>query len=134
LEHRRIQAAGEIIPLPAAALAFYSLFARQAQHADLALSWRDEGLAERYLAEYAALVGAASGDYERAETALAAGMTDADFDQRKARVNRRLRQALGTQLAAPYLIQTQGQRPHSRSHLALEPEAIRFGVAEGVTA
>ena len=127
LEHRCIQAAGEVIPLPAAALAFYSLFARHCQCADSALSWRDADLAKRYLAEYAALVGEASGDYERAEAALANGMTDDDFDQRKARTNRLLRQALGTQLAAPYLIQTQGRRPHSQSRLALEPEAIRFG-------
>ena len=134
LAAKRIQAAGEVIPLPAAALAFYSLFARHCQRADPALSWRDADLAKAYLAEYVALVGEASGDYERAEAALANGMTDDDFDQRKARTNRLLRQALGTQLAAPYLIQTLGRRPHSQSRLALEPEAIRFGVVEGANA
>ncbi|MBK1704361.1 CRISPR-associated ring nuclease Csm6 [Halochromatium glycolicum] len=126
LAHQRVQAGGEVIPLAAAPLAFYSLFARRAQAGEPALSWREPGLAAAYLAEYAALVGDASGDYERAETALAEGMSDEYFDQAKARTNRALRDALGAPLAAPYLIQTQGRRPHSQSSLRLEPEAVRF--------
>ena len=126
LANQRLQAAGEVVTLAPAPLAFYSLFARRAQQGAPALSWRDPDLAAAYLAEYAALVGDASGDYERAETALADGMSDDDFDQRKARANRALRERLGEQLAAPYLIQTQGRRPHSESSLGLTPEAIRF--------
>ena len=131
LANQRLQAAGEVITLAAAPLAFYSLFARRCEQGEPALSWRDPGLAAAYLAEYAALVGEASGDYERAETALANGMSDDDFDQRKARTNRALRERLGEQLAAPYLIQTQGRRPHSESSLGLAPAAIRFAAISG---
>jgi CRISPR-associated protein (TIGR02584 family) len=127
LAGQRVQVAGEIITLAAAPLAFYSLFARRCQQGEPALSWRDPDLSKAYLTEYAALVGEASGDYERAETALADGMGDDDFDQRKARTNAALRKALGPQLAAPYLIQTQGRRPRSRSRLTLDPRVIRFG-------
>jgi hypothetical protein len=130
LDARRIRAGGEVLALPAAPLAFYSLFARRCQRGEPALSWRDPGLAEAYLREYATLVPTASADYERAEQALARGMSDDDFDQRKARTNRALRDALGRQLAAPYLIQTSGQRPQSRSGLGLSPEAIRFAAID----
>jgi len=126
VQARRIRAGGEVIPLPAAPLAFYSLIARRCQQGEPALSWRDPQLAAAYLAEYATLVGTASGEYERTEAALAQGMSDDDFDQRKGRTNAALRRALGEQLAAPYLIQTQGRRPHSRSALRLAPEAVRF--------
>lgn len=126
LETRRIQAAGERIDLAPAPLAFYALLARRTQAGQPPVRWSDPGIAEAYLAEYRAIVGEYSGELERAEAALAQGMTDDDFDQRKARTNAALRRALGPQLAAPYLIQTQGRRPESRSSLALEPEALRF--------
>ena len=131
LASQRLRAGGEVVALAAAPLAFYTLFAHRCQQGEPALSWRDPTLAAAYLAEYATLVGEASGDYERAEESLANGMTNDDFDQRKARTNAALRKALGPQLAAPYLIQTEGRRPHSHSRLILAPRAIRFGAIDG---
>jgi CRISPR-associated protein (TIGR02584 family) len=127
LAGRRIQAAGEVIALSPAPLAFYALLARRALAGNPLVRWSDDDIVDDYLAEYRAIVGEYSGDLDRAEAALAAGMSDDDFDQRKARTNAMLRHALGLQLAASYLIQTQGRRPESRSSLGLEPHMIRFG-------
>ncbi len=123
---RRIQAAGEIIALPPAPLAFYALMARRRQQGLHPARWNTEGITKQYLSEYRRIAGRDSADLERVETALAAGMTKDDFDQRKARTNRELTQALSAQLAAPYLIQSDGTRPNTRYRLALEPSAIRF--------
>ncbi len=71
-----------------------------------------------------------SGELERAERALARGMTIEDFDQRKSRTNAVLEQALGPQLAAPYLIQPDGPRPRTRYGLRIDPGSIRFAPIE----
>jgi CRISPR-associated protein (TIGR02584 family) len=126
LDGQRIQAAGEVVSMSPAPLAFYALMARRRLRGLHAARWNTEGLAEQYLSEYQQIVGDYSGDYERAEQALAEGMSVEDFDQRKARTNGALTRALGAQLAAPYLIQADGTRPHTRFRLRLEPEAIRF--------
>jgi hypothetical protein len=125
-EQRRIRAAGEVIELPPAPLAFYALMARRCQAEQPPLRWQDAGLAKAYLNEYCAIVGEYSGDYERAEAALAEGMSAEDFDQRKARANGALTKALGEPLARPYLIHGEGRRPHTRYGLRLEPGAVRF--------
>ena len=126
LAAKRIRAAGEVIALKPAPLAFYALMARRRQQGLHAARWNTDGLAEQYLSEYQRIVGDYAGDYERVEQALADGMSVEDFDQRKARCNAALTRALGSQLAAPYLIQADGKRPHTRYRLRLEPEAIRF--------
>jgi CRISPR-associated protein (TIGR02584 family) len=126
LANQRLQAGGEVITLPPAPLAFYSLFARRRLQGLHAARWNTDGLDAQYLHEYARIVGPNSGDYERAEAALTDGMSVEDFDQRKARTNRALTQALGEVLAKPYLIQADGSRPHTRFRLQLAPEAIRF--------
>lgn len=130
LAQRRIRAAGEVIALKPAPLAFYALMARRRLQRLHAARSDTDGLAAQYLSEYQRIVGAFSGDFERAEAALAQGMSVEDFDQRKARTNAALTQALGAQLAAPYLIQADGTRPHTRYRLRLEPEAIRFGTID----
>ena len=61
------------------------------------------------------------------QAALTAGMSVEYFDQRKSRVNSTLAAALGPALAAPYLIQGEGQRPRTRYGLRLAAGAIRFG-------
>jgi len=129
---RRIRAAGEWIDLSPAPLAFYALLARRAQSGHPSVRWSDPDIAEAFLAEYRAVVGDHAGELERAEDALGQGMTDSDFDYRKSRTNKALKRALGEQLATPYLIQTQGRRPETRSGLGLEPDAIRFETLEGV--
>jgi len=133
LEGRRLQAAGETLSLKPAPLAFYALMARRRQQGLQAARWNSDGLAAQYLREYRGIVGAHSGDVERAEAALAEGMSAEDFDQRRSRANSALSSALGAQLAKPYLIQADGRRPHTRYGLRIEPEAIRFGAIAAVT-
>ncbi len=106
LEQRRIQAASEVIHIKPAALAFYALMARRRLQGLHAARSDTDGLDAQYLSEYKRIVGDYSGDYERAEQALAEGMSVEDFDQRKARTN-----------AAPYLIQGDGTRPRTRFRL-----------------
>ncbi|WP_240905820.1 hypothetical protein [Thiorhodococcus mannitoliphagus] len=88
------------------------------------LRWDDDGLAERYLDAYRPLVGDFSGDLERVETALTAGMTKEYFEQRKSQTNKAITDALGPQLAAAYRIHPQGTRPRTRFGLELAPDAI----------
>ncbi|EIC21522.1 CRISPR-associated ring nuclease Csm6 [Thiorhodovibrio frisius] len=126
LAARCIRAAGEIINLPPAPLAFLALMARRRQKGLHPARWNTEGIAEQYLSEYRRIVGRDSAELDRVEKSLAQGMTKDDFDQRKARTNRELTRALGDQLAEPYLIHSDGARPHTRYRLALEPAAIHF--------
>ena len=126
LAGQRIRAGGEPVTLAPAQLAFYSLMARRRQKGLHAARFDTDGLAAQYLHEYRQIAGEMSGELERAETALAKGMTQDDFDQRKSRTNGALEQALGHQLAAAYLIQGDGARPRTRYGLRLDPEAIRY--------
>ncbi|MEA1051769.1 CRISPR-associated ring nuclease Csm6 [Lamprobacter modestohalophilus] len=130
LAQRRLQAAGETLSLKPAPLAFYALMARRRQQGLHAARWNSDGIEAQYLAEYRRIVGAHGGDYERAEAALAEGMSAEDFDQRRSRANSALTNALGSQLAKPYLIHADGRRPNTRYGLRLEPEAIDFSAIQ----
>lgn len=123
---QRIRAGGEVVSLPPAALAFYSTMARRRLQGMHAARSDTSGFDRQYLAEYRRIVGEMSGDYERVEEALTDGMTPEYFDQRKSRTNGAIEQALGRQLAAPYLIQGDGARPRTRFGLRIDPAAIRF--------
>ncbi len=121
-----IRAAGEVVALPPAPLAFFSLMARRRLKGLHPARWDTEGLAEQYLAEYRRSVGDLSGDLERVADALAGGMSQDWFEQRKSRTNTALENALGPPLAQPYLIHADGGHPRTRWGLRLAPEAIRF--------
>jgi len=127
LAGQRIRAGGEVIEISPADLAFYAVMARRRKTGMHAARWDTQGLDRQYLAEYTRIAGEMSADLERAEAALADGMYEGYFDQRKSRTNGALKAALGPQLAAPYLIQGDGARPRTRFGLRLEPCAIRFG-------
>jgi CRISPR-associated protein (TIGR02584 family) len=127
LPGRHLAAAGELVEMPPVELAFYSLMARRLAQGKGFVRRGDEGLDRAFIAEYHQIVGDCSGDLERIEAALAAGMSVEYFDQRKSRVNTTLEEVLGRQLAAPYLIQAEGKRPRTRYGLRLEAAAIRFG-------
>ena len=131
LAGQRLQVAGEVISVAPAPLAFFALMARRRQMGLHAARWNTDGLAAQYLREYGLIVGTASGDYERVEAALANGMDAADFDYRRSRTNKALAEALGPQLAKPYLIQADGRRPNTRYGLRLEAETIRFAAIGG---
>ncbi len=126
LAAQHIRAAGEPIALPPAQLAFYLMLAERRRAGADGLRWDDPNVAELYLRTYCRLVGDLSGDLERVEAALAAGMTKEYFEQRKSQTNKAISDALGPQLAAAYLIQAQGARPRTRFGLELDPAAIRL--------
>jgi len=121
-----ISAAGEVVELPPAELAFYSWMARRRQDGRDFVHWTDEDIAGEYLTEYGRITPEMSGEYERAEKALRKGMTKDDFDQRKSKTNSTLKDTLGEQLAQPYMIGSEGRRPKTRFGLRLEPEAIHY--------
>jgi CRISPR-associated protein (TIGR02584 family) len=124
-----IRAGGELVAMPPADLAFYAVMARRRRGGLQAARWDTEGLETQYLDEYRRIAGELSGELERAESALADGMYEGYFDQRKSRTNARLREALGPQLAAPYLIHGEGARPRTRYGLRIGPDCIRFNAA-----
>ncbi len=134
LAGRCIRAAGEMVPMTPATLAFYSLMARRRVEGMHAARWNTDGIDCQFLAELRRIAGEFSSELERAEEALAGGMTAEYFEQRKSRTNAALVEALGAQLAAPYLIQGDGGRPNTRFGLQIAAQAIRFedsGVGEG---
>jgi CRISPR-associated protein (TIGR02584 family) len=126
LPQGRIRAGGESVTLAPANLAFYALMARRRQAETDAARWDTDDLHAHYLAEYRRIVADLSADLERVEQALARGMGQEYFEQRKSRTNAALVDALGPQLAEPYLIHPDGRRPQTRYGLRLPPEAIRF--------
>jgi CRISPR-associated protein (TIGR02584 family) len=131
LAGQRLCAGGEVVAMSPAELAFYATMARRRQNGLEATRWDTEGIDRQYLAEYRRIAGEMSGELERAEAALADGMHQDYFDQRKSRTNATLKDALGPQLAAPYLIQSDGARPRTRYGLRIDPQAIRFAGVEG---
>lgn len=119
----RLHAGGQEIKLGPADLAFALWFARRARRHLPGLVRPNDGVpepdyAKDYLAEYDRLRGRNAHIDRRYQN----GMTQADFDERRSRVNRGLREALGRVAAAPYLIEGRG-RP-KRYALALPPNAI----------
>jgi hypothetical protein len=130
LKARLIRAAGETVRLPPAELAFYSVFARCALAGEGPLAAPKKNLPDqawkaRFLAEYRQIRGELD-SLEATERALTAGMEGSYFLERKAKLERILRQKLGP-AAAPYLIQGQGRAP-KRYGLQLPKEAIFYAV------
>ncbi len=117
-----------------ASLAFYSTMARRRLKGMHAARWDTDGIDRQYLAEYRLIAGEMSADLERAEQALATGMTPEYFEQRKSRTNSALEQVLGRQLATPYLVHGDGRKPHTRFGLRIEAEGVRFGPVDDVAA
>ena len=133
LARRQLKAGGIAVPMPPAQLAFYCLLARRCKKGLEGLRWSDSGVAEEYLAEYRALSGELSGAYERVARTLRDGMTEECFEQRKARVNRALRDALGDAACRPYLIAAEGKRSVTRYRLTLPASTVHF-VADSLAA
>lgn len=119
---RRVEAGGQTVPMSPANLAFLLCFARRA-HAGLPGINRPSQTrgksdhASEYLHEYDRLQGLNERIIERYRD----GMSDADFDERRTRVNQALVAALGARHAAPYLIRGEGQPKEYR--LDLPPNA-----------
>lgn len=93
------------------------------------VTWRDPGIAGEFLAEYRRVAGSMSHDYETTAQNLHDGMTEEFFEEKKSRVNRSLRRALGP-TATPYLVVASGRRPLQRFGLSIAREAIDLGVGD----
>ncbi len=126
LDEQLIYAGGEIFNMPPAPLALYSLLARRSLANQPAVRWDSEAVAVEYLAEYGRIVGIESGEYERAQATLAAGMTAEDFDYRKSRTNKIIQDALGLPLAKTYQIHGDGGKPRTHYALRLPAAAIDY--------
>lgn len=121
----RIEAGTRTIPMKPADAAFLLWFARRAGAGKIALtrptsSVPDNEYGLAYLTEYDRVKGRNAAVDKRYRL----GMSLADFDERKSRVNKALRAALGDH-AVPYLIAGQGGRPQ-RFALGLSADAIRI--------
>jgi CRISPR-associated protein (TIGR02584 family) len=128
LRGARVEAAGRAFELPPAELALLAWFARRAQRRLDALPCPQDGVpsaehAQAYLTEYRRIRVFLDDDAATPKR-YARGMTKADFEERKSKLKRALRAALGA-AADPYLIVGEGRRP-MRYRLALPAEAIRI--------
>ena len=128
LGRRCVRAGGQEIELPPAELALLAVFARQTLGGGAALSAPSKGApdtawARRFLTEYRAITGTLA-DIESTERALKNGMDGEYFSQRKSKLERRLKSALGP-AASHYRIDDGGTRPR-KYRLALPPESVRF--------
>ena len=128
LARQRVQAAGRAVNLAPADLAFLAWFARRAAAALPGLTCPRDGvpLAEHaagYLLEYRRVRGVL-GDDGRSAARYRQGMDKGQFLERKAKLNKALRSALGL-AAAPYLVVGEGRQP-MRYRLALPPAAVGF--------
>ena len=118
----RVVAGDRPVAMRPADLAFLLWFARRARAGQPALR-RPKGLPDPELAcEYLTAYDRLHGLNKRIEARYRDGMSPADFDERRTRVNQVLVAALGARHAAPYLIEGEG-RPKSY-RLALPATAI----------
>jgi hypothetical protein len=108
-------------------LAFYAVFARRALKRQEPARHNTPGFTEHYLDELRRISGEHAANVEQAERNYATGMDEEQFQVRKSRVNKTLRDALGLQLAATYLIDDDGERPSTRFRLNLPVVGLRFG-------
>ena len=128
LAKRSIRAGGQTIELPPAELALLAVFARQTLQGGAALpappkSAPDMAWAKRFLKEYRACHHTLA-DIEATERALKAGMDGEYFSQRKSKLEKRLRAALGP-AARHYCIDDGGTRPR-KYRMTLSSESVRF--------
>jgi CRISPR-associated protein (TIGR02584 family) len=128
LSRQCIYAAGREVALPPAELALLAVFARRTVAGQEALPAPSKGVpdaawAKRYLLEYRRITGTLA-DIESTERALRSGMDGEYFSQRKSKLDKRLKTALGP-AAEAYRIHDGGTRPR-RYALTLPPDAVRF--------
>ena len=125
---KRILAGDKVIDLPPAELALLAVFARHALQNGAALPAPAKGAPDadwghRYLREYRAITGSLA-DIQATEHALRKGMDGEYFSQRKSKLDKRLKTALGP-AAQAYRIHDGGTRPR-RYALTLNPDVVRF--------
>ena len=129
LNQQTITAGNICLHFPPAELAFYSWFARRKLNAQTPLKCPSDGAPETdyandYLIEYRQISQPLAA-MDRTINALANGMENKFFEQRKSRINKRFKEALGSH-ADTYLIQTLGKRLNTRFELGLNAEQIAY--------
>jgi CRISPR-associated protein (TIGR02584 family) len=129
LATRSIIAQGITVKLSPVDLAFYSWLVQRQLNGGDALKCPcdgapEQGYAQEYLREYRRIIGE-MGMAERTVKRLHNGMDKAFFEQRKARVNAALKQALGLSAKA-YLVQATGRRPQTRHCIGLTAGQISY--------
>ena len=138
LPGKRLCAGGRTVSLPPKELAFIAWLARRQKEGSKWLecplecpkeSPLERDHAEAFLAEYGKIIGV-MGHAEPTEKRLDAGMSKNFFSQTKSKLHRILRQKLGRQAAAPYLISRRKERTWLHG-LYIAPSAIHFKPLEG---
>lgn len=117
--------AGDIrLRLPPVQLAFLLAMARRRAIGDGAAGWRELS-AHEVLAAHGDLFGLAAPGRQRLRAALATGVDRAWFQERKARHDKLVSEALGRRAVA-YRLERVGRRPLSRWRLGLAPSQIEI--------
>jgi CRISPR-associated protein (TIGR02584 family) len=127
LETRRVRCGNVEVPMAPQWFAFYYW---------LAMFASDGGGEERFVGSsntstdsflecYKKVVGSMAHDYEAAVYSQRHGFDKNFFSERRSRVNKALRKALGP-AASHYLVYSTGKRPHTRYGLKLKPEQIQL--------
>ena len=129
MTNRRISAAGRLLALPPAELAFLAWFARSAMCGLPALACPSDGVpsrehAQAYLLEFRQARRPLDENDDSTFRRLGEGMRKQDFEERKSKLKRLLEKHLGA-AGAPYLVQGEGRRP-MLYRLRLDRTAIAF--------
>ena len=126
----RVTCGGKPVPMKPQLVAWIAWWAwlRREQRGDGEgnVGWRSAGTeTPAFLAIYRTVIGAHTADYESTAALLSVDMEKEFFQQKNSKLERALRDALGSS-AAPYLLAQQGKRPHTRRGLTLPRDAIRI--------
>ena len=128
--HRNlVRMAGQIVQLPPAIFAFYSLVAIKQSEGTKGIHWTQPDIATDYLKIYGKLVNPNSGSYERTEKRLKCRMPRDFIEQKKSKVNNLLKKILGNRIASDYLIYQLNPIHGSTAHLIglqVNPENIHI--------
>lgn len=124
LPQRQVRCGKRSVNLSPILLAWLAWWAQEALTGQPLREWRSAD-AGAFLKLYARLVGIASAAYEGARKRLRNGMEKEFFEQNNSKLERALREQLGP-AATPYLLVSEGRRPHTRRGLALPRQAIEL--------
>ena len=122
-----VRAAGALAPLPPQLLAWYATLAESVITAsgEQGFVRYTDLVPARLLHWYGEIAGRMNAGYIQLETQLRrdGGIAEEFFRQKNAKLNARLREALGVE-AAPFLVARRGTRPYTRCGLLLAPGRI----------
>ncbi len=119
-----------VLPLSPSLLGALLWFARYRLRGDGSVNWREANAATWVQAamDVAGVSDAATAQH--AAQAVRQGLSAELLAEKKARLNRHIRSAMGP-AARSYIVETIGRRPASRYRLATPPEAITIVAADG---